>query len=255
MASTSLSRIRNLQRRHARRRESLAVIEGVRLVEEALVAGVTIRDVVWTSSLGRSDRGRRLLDALAEAGVEAEEVAERALAAVADTETPQGILALVQPPVWVAADVAPGPGRPALILDGVRNPGNAGALLRTAWALGAAGAVLLPGTAGLRHPKVLRAAMGATFYLPAVPLDDDALLAWAGRRECELWVAAPDGTPIREIEARAPVGLVIGNEGDGVRPALRNQADRVVSVPMGGGAESLNVAVAAGILLYEVIRD
>jgi TrmH family RNA methyltransferase len=118
--------------------------------------------------------------------------------------------------------------------------------------------VALKGTAELTNPKVLRGSMGAAFRLPAVSTDADVLLTWAAERGVELWVAAADGSPLgarAARSARAPLALVVGNEGAGVGDALAAGARRRVAIPLAHGAESLNVAVAAGILLYEVTRD
>jgi TrmH family RNA methyltransferase len=126
--------------------------------------------------------------------------------------------------------------------------------MRTAFALGAAGAVLLKGTADPSNPKVVRSAMGASFRLPAVPVDEAEFAAWATRERLTVWAAAADGTPLPRLPAPERLALVVGNEGAGVSPALRSLALHHVAIPLVRGAESLNVAVAAGILLYEARR-
>lgn len=228
--------------------------EGVRLVEEALSAGITFRGVVASRALAESPRGAELLRALADRAVLVEEVSERQLEQIADTDTPQGVVAVLEPRRWTLADVRPQPGAPALVLDGVQDPGNVGTLLRTAFALGAAGAVLLPGTADPDNPKVLRAAMGATFRLPTAIAADGELRKWAGELGVSLWVSATEGTPLGRLRPPERLAVVVGNEGAGVRPAVRELAAESVAVPLARGAESLNVAVAAGIILFEVRR-
>src|SRR5213593_493561 len=150
IASNLQSTIRDLQRRKARGRRGLALIEGVRLVKEALVA----------ADLARTARGTALVAELQGHAVEVEEVGARVFAQLADTETPQGIIAVIEPRRWTATDLAPSPGAVALVIDGVQDPGNVGTLIRTAHALGAAGTVVLRGTADPTSPKALRAAMG-----------------------------------------------------------------------------------------------
>jgi TrmH family RNA methyltransferase len=159
--------------------------------------------------------------------------------------------------VWTLDDIPTPAGSVVIVLDGVQDPGNVGTILRTALALGAAGVVALKGTAELTNPKVLRGSMGAAFRLPAPSSDAAAFVGWAGVRGVELVVAAADGEPLaRQARARgAPLGLVLGNEGAGVGPALAAAAPRRVAIPLAPGVESLNVAVATGILLYEVTRD
>ena len=259
IASNLLSTIRDLQRRQARGRRGLALIEGVRLVEEALAAGVPFRGALVAPDLTRTARGTALVADLGRHAVPVEEVGARAFSLLADTETPQGILAVIEPRRSSAADFAPGTGAVALVIDGVQDPGNVGTLIRTAHALGAAGTVVLRGTADPMNPKALRAAMGATFRHTVVPLDDAGFIAWARKHDVTLWAAAADGLPLHRALGsrdgkRGPIAVIVGNEGAGIRPQLNAVAAQRVAIPLAQGAESLNVAVAAGILLYEVAR-
>jgi TrmH family RNA methyltransferase len=254
MASQLVTTVRNLQQRKGRRRRALTLAEGVRVVEEALAADVRVTGVVVASSFGATPRGAALLAALAARAVPLEELAERPFGQLAETDTPQGIIAVIEPPRWTVADLKPGPGSPVLVLDAVQDPGNVGTLLRTALALGAAGAVLLKGTADPANPKVVRGAMGATFRLPAVVLEEAEFAAWVRRERLTIWTASADGTPISRLSPPERLALVVGNEGAGVSPALRALARQQVAIPLVRGAESLNVAVAAGILLHEARR-
>ena len=257
MASPLRTMIRDLHRRRGRERRGLALAEGVRLVEEALAAELPLRGAAISPALEATTRGRALKSALERRAVRIEPVSESELAALADTEHPQGVVAVVEPRRWTMADIQVAPGRPVLALDGVQDPGNVGTILRSALGLGAAGVIALKGTAELTSPKVVRGSMGALFRLPAVAEDMDAFLAWAGERRLELWAAAADGAPLEPGGARghtASVGLVLGNEGAGVSPALEAAATRRVAVRLAPGAESLNVAIAAAILLREVAR-
>ena len=237
------------------------MIEGIRLVEEALAAGVPFRGTLVAPELARTARGTELVAELGRHAVPVEEVGARAFAQLADTDSPQGILAVIEPRHWRAADFAPRSDAVALIIDGVQDPGNVGTLIRTAHALGAAGTVLLRGSADPTSPKALRAAMGATFRHPVVSLDDAGFIAWARQHGVTLWAAAADGVPLYRALDRAtgggrssPIAVIVGNEGAGIRPQLNAVAAQRVAIPLAQGAESLNVAVAAGILLYEVTR-
>jgi RNA methyltransferase, TrmH family len=254
MASQLQTVVRNLQQRKARRRRGLTLAEGVRLVEEALAARVPIVGVLVAPGLGESPRGAALLAELAGRAVPLEEVSARTFASLAETETPQGVLAVVELPRWTLADLHPLPAAPVLVLDAVQDPGNVGTLLRTAFALGACGAVLLKGSADRTNPKVVRGAMGATFRLPAVAAEPAEFAAWARRERLTVWAAATDGAPLHRTKTPERLALVVGNEGLGVSAAVRDLAHQQIAIPLARGAESLNVAVAAGILLYEVIR-
>ena len=253
-----LTLIRDLGRRRGRERRGLALAEGVRLVEEALQAGVPIRGTAIASSLEGTERGRALKDALDRAGVRQITVTAAELEQLADTEHPQGIVAIIEPPEWSLADLRPALRRPVLVLDGVQDPGNVGTMIRTALGLGAAGVVTLPGTAELTNPKVVRGAMGALFRLPCVAAAEAALGAWLDETGSELWAATMDGDALGAAAAAAvarPVAVVIGNEGAGVTPGMLTRASRRVAIPLRGPAESLNAAVAAAIIVYEVTHD
>jgi TrmH family RNA methyltransferase len=249
--------IRDLRRRKGRERRGLALAEGVRLVEEALAAGVLVRGAVVSPALEGTPRGKTLKSALAERGIPLVEVDVAELDGLSDTEQPQGIVAVIEPREWSLDQVPVAPGSVVLVLDAVQDPGNVGTMLRTALALGAAGLVALVGTAELTNPKVLRGSMGALFRLPAVASTTEEFLSWIAQRGLELWVTAADGEPLRRSHGsprHSGLALVVGNEGAGVSPRLQAAARRRVAVPLAPGVESLNVAVAAGILLHEVTR-
>jgi TrmH family RNA methyltransferase len=261
IASNLLPTLRDLQRRKARGRRGLAPVEGIRLVEEALAAGLRFRGAVAAPALARTARGAELRAELERRAIPVEDVSERTFGQLADTDAPQGIIAVIEPRKWAADDLRLGPGRGVLVIDGVQDPGNVGTLIRTAHALGAPGTIVLRGTADLHSPKTLRAAMGATFRHPVVALDDPAFITWARRAGVTLWATAADGVALDEAlrherggAERGPIAVIVGNEGAGIRPALNAVAAQRVAIPLAPGAESLNVAVAAGILLYEMLR-
>jgi TrmH family RNA methyltransferase len=256
MANSLHTLIRDLHRARGRERRGLALAEGVRLVEEALASAIPLRGVVVSPGLEATTRGAALKADLAARGVRVEPVSESELQALADTEHPQGVVAVVEPRRWSLADLRPGAGTVVLVLDAVQDPGNVGTMLRTAHALGAAGVVALKGTVDLTNPKVLRGSMGTSFRMPAVAASPEEFLAWAGEWGLEIWVAAADGEPPgrRAAAGGRPLALVLGNEGAGTGAALQQAAHRRIGIPLAPGVESLNVAVAAGILLYELTR-
>jgi len=250
-----VSLIRDLHRRRGRERRGLALAEGVRLVEEALAAGVPIKGVVTSPLLEGSARGKALLVALHDAAVPVEQVDDAALATLADTEHPQGVVAVVTPPAWSLEKVSLAARDVVIVLDAVQDPGNVGTILRTAHGLGGAAVVALPGTAELTSPKTLRAGMGAFFRFPCISTDAESFFAWASANQVEIWATDTAGTPIASTRrTERPLALVLGNEGAGIGETVRSRAARQVAIPLRAGAESLNVAIAAAILLYEVRR-
>jgi TrmH family RNA methyltransferase len=258
MNSSLQTLIRDLHRRRGRERRGLALAEGVRLVEEALATGTVVRGAAVSPALEATTRGQTLKATLLSRGIKLEEVDDAELEALSDTEHPQGVTAVIEPKKWSLADVRLMPGTTALVLDAVQDPGNVGTMLRTALGLGAVGVVALKGTADLTNPKVIRGGMGATFRLPSVSAAPDEVVAWARLQRSEIWVAAAGGesaTRLPPRTGRPPLLLVVGNEGAGVSAALDAVATRRIGIPLAAGVESLNVAVAAGILLYEVMSD
>jgi len=254
MPSPLQTTIRDLHRPRGRERRGLTLAEGVRLVEDALSAGCTIEAVVLSDAMEKAERGKALVESLVKAKVRLERVDETTLNRLAETEHPQGIIAVLRAPRWSVADFDLASRRAVLVLDGVQDPGNTGTILRTALGLGAAGVIALPGTAELTNPKVVRGSMGALFRLPAVSLDRNEFLDWAREHSVRILAAEMSGTPIGGLTTVGPVAVVLGNEGAGLSPELR-RAGQAVAIPIKPGAESLNVAVAAGILLYEVLRE
>lgn len=253
--SALISTVRDLHRRKARERRALALAEGIRLIEEALAAGIEIQGVLAGPALDATPRGQALRAGLTAAAVPIEAVTDEELVELADTEHPQGIVAVISPKAWTTSDIRVAPAHPVLVLDGVQDPGNVGTIARTGSAFGAAGLVALSGTADLLNPKTLRGSMGALFRLPAVHLSDAEFLGWSRSAGVELWATDAGGEDIRRVAPPAVlVALVLGNEGAGVRPELRAASARRVAIPIAAGTESLNVAVAAGILLHEVTR-
>lgn len=241
--------VRRLQaQRRVREREGAFVIEGVRLFEEAARAGVAPRIILHTTGL--EARSRAALDALAVLGGEVHPVTPSAMAAASDTETPSGLLAVVPFPSF--------PSFPALsfavVCDRLADPGNLGTILRTADAAGVEAAYLMPGTVDAYNPKVVRAAMGAHFHLPILEATWEELHARLSG--LTVWLAeARDGTRYDQVDWTGPSALIVGSEAEGPSEAARKFAPQRVHIPMPGRAESLNAAVAAGVLLFEAVRQ
>lgn len=238
------------RQRRAREETGLALLEGVRLVEEALQSGVAIDQVLWSEELTGRERGAALLAQLESAGVKRTLVTPSALARAADTETPQGVVALFRPRAWRFEELGPGI---ILLLENLQDPGNLGTIMRSMEALGGAG-LILAGGVDPYNPKVVRSAMGALFRLPLIRSTlAEALTALPGR---PVWVADLEGARAPwQANLAADAILIIGNEGNGPSPEAVAAAEGVVTIPMVGPTESLNAGVAASLLLYEAMRQ
>ena len=243
--------LRQLQGSSRERREAgLFVAEGVRLLEEALAAGWQAQAIFCLEAL--EPRLRVVVDGFAARGAALETVAPHVLAAASDTETPQGALAVLhlaqpQPPAQLDFIFVP---------DQVRDPGNLGTMLRTASAAGVGAVLLPPDGVDPYSPTVLRSGMGAHFRLPLLALDWPQIDALVEQHGLRVYLAEADrGEVYTAADFRPPLALVIGGEAEGAGPQARRLAAGLVYIPMPGGSESLNAAVAAGVLLFEVVRQ
>lgn len=224
----------------------------MRAVEELIGSTLSVRGVLVTPELLESARGSSLEGALASRGISVERVSERELASAADTDTPQGVVAIAETPEHHLPSLPMSGVTRIVVLDGIQDPGNAGAILRTAAALGAAGVVALPGTVDLWNPKVVRASMGAHFRLPLVPASFEEFFDYLKSLTIAMWGAAADGERIGSRKAPEMLAIAFGNEGAGLSFAVRERCELLVSIPIEPTIESLNVAVAAGIILHEL---
>jgi TrmH family RNA methyltransferase len=228
------------------------VAEGVRAVEELLRSPIAPMGVLVAPQLLEAPRGVVLRETIAAAGCPVEEVGLREFHTAADTDSPQGVLAIAPIPARSLTHIAPADGLRLVVLDALQDPGNVGTILRTAAALGATATVALPGTVDLWNAKVVRSAMGALFHHQCLAAGWDELDAFARRASLEFWAADAAGAPLGTVPAPARLGLVVGNEGAGLSAEARGRASRTVALPITSLVESLNVAVATGILLYEL---
>jgi TrmH family RNA methyltransferase len=250
-----LTLARDLRRRKARERARLFVAEGVRTVEELLRSTLQIRGVLVAPQLAEAPRGAALLAALADrADVERTELPERDFASAAETESPQGVLAIAEIPERSLATFSELESMTLLVLDAVQDPGNVGTIVRTSAALGATATIALPGTVDLWNAKVVRSGMGTHFFHPAFHATAADLETFLAATGAKLWGADARGEQVGARPRPARLALAVGNEGNGLTGEIRNRADALVALPISPDVESLNVAVAAGILLHALRR-
>lgn len=249
-----LTLARDLKRRKARERQHLFVAEGVRAVEELLRSPLKLRGALIAPQLAEAPRGSALAEELRTREVALQEVSHEEFASAAETESPQGVIAIAEVPERSFADLASDWKGALLVLDAVQDPGNVGTIVRTAAALGAVATIALPGTVDLWNAKVVRSGMGAHFTHLAFSSTWTELDTFRQRSGAGLVAADAQGVPVSTFRVPARVALVVGNEGAGLSAEARARADHVISLPLASGVESLNVSVAAGILLYLLHR-
>jgi RNA methyltransferase, TrmH family len=230
--------------------EGFIVAETFHLLEEALRSGLDVKVILAAQSVHAAvrDHVRRLT------GIRLAVVDDSLFQKLADTESSQGVITLASPPTWNLEQTLRGQSL-VVALDGVQDPGNAGAIVRAAEAFGATGVLFLKGTVSPFNPKTLRASAGSLFRVPfAHNLDVELARAALQQRQVDVYAAVPRGAkPLSAADLTRRCALVIGSEGHGVSEQIRCGAIGI-SIPT-VGVESLNAAVAAGILLYEAQRQ
>lgn len=238
-----LKRVRKAARKGTRTEDGLAIAEGFHLLEEAIRSGISIAAVLATPAV--SSR-------IPVVGAPVHEVPEEALAAISTVEAPQGVIALIDLPGDEPEALLKGVAL-AVALDGLQDPGNAGAIVRAAEAFGATGVFFLEGSTSPWHPKTLRASAGSLFRVPFCVTDWETMRQALGTQVSILAADAHATVPLPEASLTAPSLLLIGNEGRGI-PAGHLAEARPIRIPT-LAVESLNAALAAGILLYEARRQ
>jgi TrmH family RNA methyltransferase len=234
----------------------LVVAEGIRVLEEVCRADCAIEAIVFSEHFGSTSRDKTLMDVWQSAGLPVYQCSEKLLASVSSVKTPQGAIALVRVPEHSLSEAVPSPNPLIVYACGIQDPGNLGTLIRTAAAAGACLACTTKGTVSPKNPKSIRSSAGTFFRLPIfehVEVSDF-------ERYCSLHSIQPyrtdahAGVPYTEANLQSPCAILLGNESNGVQdeelarfPAIR--------IPMAEGIDSLNVAVAGAVILFEAFRS
>jgi TrmH family RNA methyltransferase len=251
LTNPKVKHVRALTRKKERYATQQFVVEGVRLIEEALKARIVPLLVLHTPNIEGDARARPLLERLRAVTSEVFAVSDEVMRAMAATETPPGIAAVTP---FVALPLLAQP-QFVLILDAVRDPGNVGTILRSARAAGVDAVFFAHGTADPYNDKVVRAAMGAHFAVP-LRVASWGMIADALREVPRVYLADARGEmAYARADWSRPVALIVGGEAEGASDDAKKIATARVSIPMHGGVESLNAAMAATVLLFEGKRQ
>ena len=239
--------------------EELIFVEGLRLCEEAQRSNLSIDAVIVSEELVRKERAAKAINELSRVSKRVASVSEKLLASISYTKTPQGIVVLAQRPESSEERLAASLNANSLlvVLHQINNPVNVGAILRTAEAAGATGVITTANTSDPFSPKSLRGAMGSAFRLRIWSgVSFDEMIEWCRKRGLKSVCADAEAqTEYTEIDWTKPSALILGTESTGFTPQELESADELVHIPMKGAAESLNVSVAGGILLFEAARQ
>lgn len=253
-----IKHIKDLHLRKCRDSQNQFFVEGIKMCREAISCGGDVAIiVVCPDMLLRVNGGKEFLADLKKSAKSIESVPENIFRLISDTETPQGVLAVVGKRSEVLKDYRFKPDALYILLDKLQDPGNVGTIIRTADAVGACAVLLSNGCADSYNPKVLRSSMGSIFRISVFEKVDLAEAIIVMQKQGISIVASSLKAEKYhfEIKYSEGIGLIIGSEAHGIDEELLKMADVSIKIPIPGGAESLNASVAAGVLMYEIIRS
>lgn len=255
-ANARIKQVRALHRRKARDESGAFFVEGIRIVSAAVEAGAPIETLIVAPGLLKSPHARALVERQAEAGAPVLEVTPAVFESISAKEGPQGLAAVVRQRWSVLDSLKADAGLCWIALDAAQDPGNIGTIMRTADAVGAAGLILLGASADPHDPEAVRASMGALFSLALARSSWDVLAAWARANGAALVGTSDKGaSDYQAIRYPAPRVLVMGSEREGLRPDQQAACDVMARIPMVGHSDSLNLAVATAVMLYEFFNQ
>lgn len=250
--NTRIREAAKLRQKKFRRESGRVLIEGARLVADALASGATVREIFCTPDFCESECGKAM-----RVCSDCATITDAAAAKLSDTRTPQGVFAVVEFTPKTLADVELGIDALVLVADGISDPGNLGTMVRSAAALGACCVVASGDSCDVLNPKCVRATMGAVFRIPVVAgvALADAVGLLKERGLCIAAAVAHGGRPPWQVDLERPAALLVGSEAAGLSKEALALADDLVTIPMHHGTESLNAAASAAALLYEAARQ
>lgn len=251
-----IKEVRALRNKSGREEKGLYFIEGARFVAEALKENIRIRYVVVSETFSSGSGSYELLKKLNDTEINCYVVPDSLFASISDTQTPQGILAVLglERKQLMDAELS---GGLLVILDTIKDPGNMGAIIRTADAAGCTGVIVPDGCVDVFNPKVLRSTMGSIFHVPVYHCSNIVEAMNIARDSGFILCAAhlEGSISIYEADLSGQVALIIGSEAEGIGNETAENSDLLIRIPMEGRAESLNASVAAGIMIFEAMRQ
>ncbi|MBP2077386.1 TrmH family RNA methyltransferase [Oceanobacillus polygoni] len=244
ITSVKNEKVKQWKKLHKRRERTQAgafLVEGFHLVEEAVNSNWTVREVIIQEDVEQPSWTDSYPVVI---------VSENVMAHITQTTTPQGIIAVIE-----SCEQTKRSGNHLLLIDSIQDPGNLGTIIRTADAAGMDGILLGDGTVDLYNDKVIRSTQGSIFHIPIFHANLEEVLSDLKEEGFSIWATAlENASNYNDITPEGKVAIILGNEGAGVQAELIKQADRSVKIPIYGQAESLNVSIAAGILMYHLKR-
>ncbi|MCX5716971.1 MAG: RNA methyltransferase [Nitrospirae bacterium] len=246
----------DIKNKRSKYKHAAFIIEGPHLIETAMASGNKINTVFFTDSFRAKKDGQKILKEIAKKIDAIFEVTEKIMNKLADTETPQGIIATASYDIKSLEEIKFKSAPLIVAVDRVQEPGNLGTIIRTSDAAGADAVVILKGACDAFMQKTIRATAGSIFNIPIIYTGTDKFLEWLKSNGIMFIATALDsGKSIFDSDLKKPIAFVFGNEAHGVSNEIRRKADLILKIPIFGKAESLNVSASAAVCLYEVARQ
>lgn len=256
ITSSANDRLRAVRRLARRRDPGVFLVEGHRQLQRALEAGAALREIYAAPELFLGGRDHELLLLAERRGVRIVEVGAAAFRSLSHGTRPDGLLAVAERWPTALSGLVPGADALVLVAEGIERPGNLGTIVRSACAAGATGMIACDTTTDVFHPDAVRGSVGTLFHLPVAQCAGEHAVTWLREQGIAIVVATPDADrPCWSVDLTRPVALAVGSERHGVSDTWRRAAGACVSIPMPGPSDSLNVAVAAGVVLFEAVRQ
>jgi RNA methyltransferase, TrmH family len=256
LSQNRLKRLLKLKTRKGRKEKNEFLVEGKRLVKEALESNWEVELVLFSEIFKRTPEEESLLNEIKNKGIDITAVKNQVIKSLSDTVTPQGIIGVMKKKEFILEKSLTSKAGFLLALDSIHDPGNLGTLLRTADAAGVDSVLLSEDTAELYNPKVLRSTMGSIFHLPIFEdMNLKNAIPWLKRRGFKIFASeVKEGKFYDQLDYSGKVCLIIGSEATGIDKKVVELSDEKVRIPIYGKAESLNASVAGGIILFEMAR-
>jgi len=256
-SSKMCKHVKALHLKNYRDKKKEYVIEGFRLVKDALESNAPVKSIMVSDSFVSNAISEEILKEISGRNISIYKVSDNILKDISDTETPQGIVGVVAAPQQTIKDIHICGDSLFVLCDCVQDPGNLGTIIRTADAAGADGVILSKGCVDVYNPKVVRSTMGAIFHFPVIKVDNlTETILYLKQRNLSIVSGYLEAADYHfDIDMKKGTVIVIGNEANGISSEVISLSDYLIKIPIPGRAESLNAAIAAGILIYEAVRQ
>ncbi len=254
--NNTIKEIKALHQKKHRDAQGLYFVEGIRFVYDAIDNEQKINKIIISDKLETLNGGNQLISRISEACSDIYAVPDKLFREISDTQTPQGVLAVLEKRhTDLQATIKAG--NAIVVLDGLQDPGNVGTIIRTADAAGVSAVLMTKGCVDLYSPKVLRSTMGSVFHMPIFEnLDITDIIQMLKANDYKVIASHLEGeNNYYDEDLACKSAIIVGNEANGINDETAAAADRLVKIPMPGRAESLNASIAAGIMIYELVRQ